>query len=83
MGAVPHNIYVELRRGFKTMSYRDELQDCTLNGLEIIIQKAFDDRDRYRKALEKIITPNQSSEFNCPVLKSDGEMLQIAHEALR
>lgn len=36
------------------MSYRDELQGCTLNGIELVIQKAFDDRDKYKNILNKI-----------------------------
>ena len=60
-----------------------------LNDNESTIRDLYDDcveveqeRDKYKAALEEIITPNQSTMGDYPVLKSDVECNQIAKKAL-
>jgi len=42
-----------------------------------------EERNKYKKALEEIITLNKSIVGDYPVLKSDGEMFKIAKKALK
>ena len=46
-------------------------------------ENSIKERDKFKKALEEIITLNMSSVGYYPVLKSDGEMYRIAQEALK